>query len=168
MGAPQSGEFVPFVPRRVGRSPLTDVEPPSAPAPSDSENDAMRAAPSLPAQPPFALACDPAGRAAAVREEAVRLAGLACARALHEAIARNPLFVVRFVDDALRASGEMKDACVRLRPVDAATCADAVKCDVVADDALEPGEVVVESECGTVRSSIEERATRLVLAAADE
>jgi len=167
MDASQSGEFVPFVPRRVRRSPLTDVEPPSAPAPSDSENDAMRAAPSLPAQPPFALACDPAGRAAAVREEAVRLAGLACARALHEAIARNPLFVTRFVEDALRASGDTSRARVRLRPVEASTCAGAVKCDVVADDALEPGEVVVECDRGTVRATIEERARRLARAAAD-
>jgi len=106
--------------------------------------------------------------AAAVREEAIRLAGLACARALHEAIARNPLFVTRFVEDALRASGDTSRARVRLRPVEASTCAGAVKCDVVADDALEPGEVVVECDRGTVRATIEERARRLARAAADE
>ena len=157
---------MPYLARRLERAPHVDASPPAkvfvddAPEKSSDDRVARSTAPLLPAG-------DPSEFEAAIRERAIRLAGIACARALHEAIARNPLFVVRFVDDALAASGDAKGARVRLSAPDAAVCAGVVRCDVVADDALAPGEVVVESDGGSLRASIETRAERLVRAAAD-
>ena len=102
-----------------------------------------------------------------VRALAIRLAGEACARALHQAIARNPLFVARFVDDALRAAGGQNGARARVRHEAAAACANRVRCDLASDDALAPGEVVVETASGSVRATLEDRAQILVRAAAD-
>ena len=166
MTAPRSDEFVPFVARRIERAARMDTLPPAELA----GEEAAAKHPDDEAQPaplPMRCECDPPRGDADVRELAIRLAGIACARALHEAVARNPLFVARFVDDALLAFGDAKHARVRLRLIEAAVCASAVGCDVVADDALAPGEVVVESECGALRASIEARAAHLVRAAAD-
>lgn len=113
-------------------------------------------------------ACDPAACAIRVREQAIALAGQACARALREAIARNPLFVARFVDDALLAAGQSAVARVRLCPDAAAACAGRVRCEVVADGAMSPGEVVIETQGGAIRATLDERAHALARAAADE
>ena len=101
------------------------------------------------------------------RERAIKIAGEACARALRQAIARNPLFVARFVDDAMEAAGRETSKSVRLSPADAAACRDRVPTSVVADDALAPGEVVVEAAHGIVTATIDERARILVRAVAD-
>jgi flagellar biosynthesis/type III secretory pathway protein FliH len=165
--APRSEEFVPFVARRLERAPHVEASPPPEVFVDDTAEQSGddRVAQSTAS---FAPAGDPSECEAAIRERAIRMAGIACARALHEAIARNPLFVARFVDDALAAFGDAKRARVRLSPADAVVCAGTVRCDVVADDALAPGEVVVESDVGSLRASIEARAERLARAAADE
>ena len=102
-----------------------------------------------------------------MRERAIEIAGAACARALHEAIARNRLFVARFVDDAIAAAGPSTVHRVRLSPKDAAVCGGRSCVDVVADATVASGEVIVESPAGAVRSTIEERCAVLARAAAD-
>jgi hypothetical protein len=164
---PRSDDFVPFIARRIERQPCVDVAPPADVAGEEAEARRPHDDETQTLPPPPSRECDPPPGDAAARELAIRLAGIACARALHEAVARNPLFVARFVDDALQAFGDAKHARVRLRTVEAAACANTIGCDVVADDALAPGEVVVQSEGGALRASIEARAARLVRAAAD-
>jgi hypothetical protein len=111
--------------------------------------------------------CREASCAARVRERAIELAGEACARALHEAIAKNPLFVARFVDDAIEAAGRTSAKRVRLSPADAAACSGRVAIDVVADETVASGEVVVESANGTAGATIDRRAELLVRAMAE-
>lgn len=159
--------FEPFEPRRLDRlavvSSVSQAEDPSADEAEtdDSQGDEVR---DMAVLPP----CDPAACSAAVRAMAVRLASLACARALREAVARNPLFVARFVDDALRATGDSAKAKARLNPGDARLCAGAVRCDIVADAELERGHVIVQTDSGTIEATIDERASILVRAFAAE
>jgi hypothetical protein len=111
--------------------------------------------------------CDPAACADRLRDEAIRLAATACAQALNVAVARNPMFVARFVDDALRSVRSRAEVRARLHPEIAAACAPLVACDVRPDASLGIGEVVVEADGALVRASIDERALILVRSAAD-
>jgi hypothetical protein len=120
-----------------------------------------------PPQPVTIVACHPRRCEARLRDRAIALAGEACARALRVAVARNPLFVARFVDDALSALGAGSAVKVRLHPSDARACAHAVAADIVGDPALERGEVRIESPHGTLGATIAERAVVLVRATAD-
>ena len=108
---------------------------------------------------------DPERCDAVVRERAIELAAEACAQALHLAIARNPLFVARFVDDAMRAVGAGQAKAVRLHPASASMCS--VGCEIVADPTLESGEVVVDTATGSMHATIAQRADLLVRAVAD-
>ncbi|HZW73377.1 MAG TPA: hypothetical protein VFF43_07505, partial [Caldimonas sp.] len=87
--------------------------------------------------------------------------------ALHEAIVRNPLFVARFVDDAVEAAGRATCKRVRLSPVDAAACNGRIDLDVVADGRIGAGDVIVEAIGGTVEATVGRRARVLARAAAD-
>lgn len=175
--------FEPFVPRVVARrsgsahprKTTVAAEPPSIDV-DDAPAD-LGEAEIVPAQVASACASAPASAGVAtlpgrldalVRARAIELAGVACARALHAAVARNRLFVARFVDDAIAAAGKSSAKRVRLSPDDAAAIAGRVGADVVADPAVEAGEVVVETPSGSVRATIEERSASLVRAAADE
>lgn len=109
-------------------------------------------------------ACDSERCDVVVRERAIALAAEACAQALHVAIARNPLFVARFVDDAMRAAGAGQAKAVRLHPASAAVCT--VGCEIVADPTLESGEVVVDAATGPIHATIAQRADLLVRAVA--
>jgi len=111
--------------------------------------------------------CEPKACAIAVRDLAIRLAAQACAQALGVAVARNPLFVARFVDAALRAAGRPEASTVRLNPADALACSAAIACDVVADESIERGSVIVDTGDGAVGGALEERALLLVRSAAD-
>ena len=111
-----------------------------------------------------AQGCDSQRCVATLRDRAIALAAEACALALHEAVARNPLFVRRFVDDALRAAGTVQAKAVRLHPASAAICG-GVEREIIADSALQCGEVVVETDSGSVRAVIEDRAALLARAA---
>jgi hypothetical protein len=159
--------FEPFVPRRVSGEAGRGAEQPQAAETQEKTPgctvDAVPDAPPVDRTP----ACDPDVCAVTLREMAIRLAGAACARALHEAIARNPLFITRFVDDALRAAGAPPDARARLRPDAAALCAGRVPCEVVADGGMAPGAVEIQTGCGSLRATLEERALALARAAAD-
>jgi len=176
--------FTPFEPRVV------IVRPRAQATPLDPGSDAVREESVSPASPqsvenvlsvPDALdqtdpaedredeakCCDEARTAASVRERAIKIAGEACARALREAIARNPLFVARFVDDAIEAAGSGSGKVVRLSPVDATACRGRLAMSVVSDEGVASGEVVVETAHGTVAATIDQRAQLLVRAVAD-
>lgn len=112
--------------------------------------------------------CDEERCAGFIRERAIKLAGEACARALREAIARNPLFVARFVDAAIEAGGRAACKRVRLPAADAASCSGGIALDVVTDERLATGDVVVETTGGTIEATIDRRALLLVRAAADQ
>jgi len=101
-----------------------------------------------------------------IRAAAVDLAAAACARALRYAVDRNPRLLARFVDDALRAAGSPKSATVRVAPPTAIAAAATMKYDVVADSTLSPGDVFIDCDAGELGATIEERAARLVRAAA--
>ena len=177
------GAFEPLRPRRVciTEQPAVDVAPfshephvrepdrPSSDVPDATatfSNDALSVSQQASAAA-LGSSCDSSMCVATLRKLAIALAAKACARALHEAIARNPLFVVRFVDDALRAAGFEDSATVRLCAVDASACAYRLRGDVIADATLARGEVIVELAGGSIGASIEERAAGLVRAAAD-
>lgn len=180
------GGFSPAEPRivkRCAREPLsarvpdevrTTESPPAARAPEPPPPHASSACEFAPRTldlrlAPAVAAAEPDERriAALARTKAIELAGLACARALHEAVARNPLFVARFVDEALAAAGAAIEKRVRLSPVDAAACEAHVAARVDADERLARGEVVVETSDGAVRATIEDRCDVFVRAAAE-
>jgi hypothetical protein len=178
--------FEPYVPRRAGpragavgpapdsdRQPVliqesasvaalpdAEVDPPCTESPGRSdtptvcERDAVRN-------------CDPAACADRLRAEAIRLAASACALALKTAIARNPMFVARFVDDALQALRSRADVRARLHPRTAAACAAMIACEVLPDGSLGDGDVVVEAGGSSVRATIDERSLILVRRVAD-
>jgi len=85
---------------------------------------------------------------------------------LRYAVDRNPRLLARFVDDALRAAGSPKTATVRVAPATATAAGASTKHDVVADDTLSLGDVLVDCDAGVLGATIEERAARLVRAAA--
>ena len=162
--------FMPFVPRRLERH--------CASAPATSDQTASTEDPPVPAvvEPEnisglsgeVAAACAiEAGDSdvVSVRDLAIELAAAACARALRYAVDRNPRLLARFVDDALRAAGNPKDAAVRVAPATSITGDHAGTHTFVADPSLSPGDVVVSCESGTLGATIEDRAARLVRAA---
>jgi hypothetical protein len=163
--------FEPFVPRRIERHAVktSDATPAAARLAPEREREppAQRVdeAPAAVHAPPTR---DPLACSAAVRAMAIRLASAACASALREAVARNPLFVARFVDEALRAAGDPLDANVRLNPFDARLCAGFIHCDTIADAGLERGQVIVHAGSGAIEATIDERASTLVRAFASE
>jgi len=170
--------FAPFVPRIVSRRARsnvlegaeTDVVQPVPQAPVSPEPPVVGPDPSAPAELIGRMgrdAFDDERFSAAVRQRAIKLAGEACARALREAIARNPMFVARFVDDAIEAAGGASCKNVRLSPIDSAACDGHVAVRVVADERIARGEVVVELNNGTVEATLDKRAELLVRAAAD-
>ena len=114
-----------------------------------------------------AIACDAREQAAALRSEAARFAAIACARALRVTLAENPATIARFVDDALRACGRVDRALVRLNPDDAASYRPQRDVEMTGDELVERGEVVVETERGLVRATLESRAALLTRAASD-
>lgn len=101
-----------------------------------------------------------------MREHAIQIAGRACARALEVAVARNPLFVARFVDDALRALGESEGACVRVHPAAAALISVEGR-QVVPDERMAMGDVAIERGEASVSAKLHERAAVLARAIAD-
>ncbi len=162
--------FAPFVPRVAivrSRAQTATVEPDTSveevlPGPDATDRDAVAEF-----RDEVARSCDETQVAASVRERAIKIAGEACARALREAIARNRLFVARFVDDAIEAAGPGSSRTVRLSPIDAAACQGRLGTSVVADEGVAPGEVVVETEHGKITATVDQRALLLVRAVAD-
>jgi hypothetical protein len=104
-------------------------------------------------------------RAAALREEAIRFASIATARALRTTLAQDAAALTCYVDDALRACGRVVRARVRLHPVDAALYRPRSDVEIIADASSARGEVTVETDTGTLGATIEERAALLARAA---
>jgi hypothetical protein len=102
---------------------------------------------------------------AAVREEAIRFASIAAARALRVALV-DETTLAKYVDDALRACGRGGRATVRLHPRDAIAFRPTRDLEVVSDDSCEAGQVVIELPAGSLGATADERAALLVRAAA--
>ncbi len=102
----------------------------------------------------------------ALREEAIRFAAIACARALRKAVAADADELTRYVDEALRACGRVGRAAIHLHPEDAIAFRPSREADVVADASLARGAVSVTTDAGTLGATIEERALLLARAAA--
>ncbi|HET9343300.1 MAG TPA: FliH/SctL family protein [Candidatus Eremiobacteraceae bacterium] len=164
--------FAPFVPRVVIARRLVQETPPELDTDA-VEEEVLPELHQIDLEKPAEVRDDEANcrdearTAASVRERATKIAGEACARALREAIARNPLFVARFVDDAMEVAGQGSGTTVRLSPVDAAACRDRVAASVAADETLASGDVVVETAHGIVSATVDQRARLLARAVAD-
>jgi flagellar biosynthesis/type III secretory pathway protein FliH len=102
---------------------------------------------------------------AAVREEAIRFASIAAARALRVALV-DEATLDKYVDDALRACGRGGRATVRLHPRDALVYRPCRGLEVVSDDSCEAGQVLIELPTGSLGATVDERAALLVGAAA--
>ena len=105
-------------------------------------------------------------RLAHVREEAIRIAAVATARALRTALAHDASALTQYVDDALRACGRLVRAKVALHPADVVRYRPRRDVDVFADESSDQGDVAVETDAGSVRASIEQRAALLARRAA--
>jgi hypothetical protein len=135
----------------------------------DSSTNANAEREAEPSEPPFAGASEPedeAERAAALRDEAIRFASIATARALRTTLAHDAAALTRYVDDALRACGRITRARIRLHPADAQLYRPRRDVEVIADASAARGQVAVETDTGTVSATIEERAALLARAAA--
>jgi flagellar biosynthesis/type III secretory pathway protein FliH len=103
-------------------------------------------------------------RLADIRNDAVRLAAVACGKALRRGMLLDPAQLARFVDDALSDAQARDGAVVRLNPNDVAAAA-SPSCDTISDPSLAPGEFAIDTSSGTISGNVEERAALLVLAA---
>lgn len=178
--------FIPFVPRRASvpeaqseilEPAVGDVADVADEAQCDSQQppgaagdivemvEPSAAEPELPSnpQPPDRPPCD---HRREIRNEAVRLAAVACGRALRHAVAIDPSVLARFVDDAIAASGNTKHALVRVHP-DLVRAVARRGHECIADDSVALGEVVVEAQGASVAANLDERAEVLARAAAD-
>jgi hypothetical protein len=172
-----SAEFAPLRPRQAGVA--------AAPASADVKLDIALEPPMEEAIPSFALEqpvpdppvlTDSVPReppvsyteeqlAEAVREEAIRFASIATARALRVALL-DAAALTGYVDDALRACGRIVHPIVHLHPADARAYRPQRDVEIVADPELERGEIAVAIGGGSIGATIEERAELLVRAAA--
>lgn len=133
--------------------PAADVAAPVAPAPSLPPEPAAAA-------PQFAAA----EIVDAVHAEAVRLAALACERALRDTVKRTPHAIRAFVRDAMCAAGYPSDAdaCVSMEDLPDALSAGLR---VRGDASLERGAVAVAADGCRVHASPQARAELLVRSA---
>lgn len=162
--------FVPLVPRQLARvcpsvtttaDPAASTEDLPTPVDADPENASEQ-----PVEVAAACAIETEyPDVVSVRDLAIELAAAACARALRYAVDRNPRLLARFVDDALRAAGNPKDAVVRVATPTAFTGDHPGTHALVADPSLSAGDVFVTCDAGTLGATIEERAALLVRAA---
>jgi len=180
--------FSPYLPRKY--APPSPVDPsPVNPSPVDpppgGESEGSAAPCAAPPDPAFAReqaiddetvsaeapppcqsppAFDEQSIWQATRAEAMRLATIACARALGEAARSNADVIARFVDDAVTASGAAAIARVRLHPDDAGMLPPQPYA-LHPDGDLQRGDVYVENTDGILGASIDARADLLVKAA---
>lgn len=101
-----------------------------------------------------------------VRNEAIRLAAIACGRALRRAVVLHPQTIAGFVDDAIAAAGYPHYPRIYLHASSIATAAD-VRHECISDASLRLGDVTVECDGSRLSATVEERAGLLVLAAAE-
>lgn len=166
---PVSGvESAPAPPSQPAESPTLLPLPEHAVAPlphsleeASAEEQRLEAPPEPPNEPE-----DEEERAAGLRDEAIRFASIATARALRTTLARDAGALTRYVDDALQACGRVTRARVRLHPADAALYRPRRDVEIIADASASRGDVVIETDAGIVSATIEERAALLARAAA--
>jgi len=108
----------------------------------------------------------PCDHALEIRHEAIRLAAVACGRALRHAVLLHPSVIAAFVDDALAAAGLPQHARIRVHPGSIAHI-NARGHESIGDDDLSPGDVVIECNGITVGADTNTRASLLVTAAAE-
>jgi hypothetical protein len=173
MGAPTTkDEFVPFVPRQlaaihcapqppaIASEPAPEIQQPPEAIASNSE--AVREVETA-AQIEFEHEADvvrepPERRSIAcnheclIRAEAIKLAIIACGRALRHVAAVHPKLVASFVDDALAAAGSPKDMSIE---------------STLADRISDAGEVSIDFGDCHIGADLPTRAELLVRAAAD-
>jgi hypothetical protein len=113
-----------------------------------------------------AAATSPCDHALVIRHEAIRLASIACGRALRHTVVLHPQTIAGFVDDAIVAAGNPRHARIRLHPL-VADSQHGVDHERIWDAGLEPGDVIVECEGVTLRADLQGRAALLVRAAAE-
>jgi flagellar biosynthesis/type III secretory pathway protein FliH len=134
-----------------------------APTKADSEPSPMPAAPARVPVEVIASRCD---HALEIRREAIRLAAIACGRALRHAVLLHPSVIAAFVDDAIAAARLPQHAHIRVHPGSVAHVS-ATQHDSIGDDDLSLGDVVIECNGVTVGADADTRASLLVTAAAE-
>lgn len=147
-----------------------------SPTPADVENQAEPTAQTIddpgaarsPAASQPTTSCDGnhCDHALEIRREAIRLAAIACGRALRHAVVVHPGVIAAFVDDAIAAAGLPQHARIRVHPGSIAQMS-ASHHDRIGDDDLSLGDVVVECNGVTVGADTETRASLLVTAATE-
>jgi len=178
--------FVPFVPRQLARVSGHEAEPiPSAQPESKAERETTleveagseiqvqtKADPepppisAAPARVPPEVTVSRCDHALEIRREAIRLAAIACGRALRHAVLLHPSVIAAFVDDAIAAGGLPQHARIRVHPGSIAHVG-ATQHDSIGDDDVSPGDVVIECNGVTVGADTDTRAGLLVTAAAE-
>ena len=133
-----------------------DDSEPTLPCETHIENVAREVSPIDPV-------CD---HAFEIRNEAVRLASIACGRALRHAVLLHPQIIAAFVDDALRISGgrTIKRILVHERLV---SYVDQHHRSVEGNADLSPGDLVIDVDDGSIGADLETRAELLVAAASE-
>jgi hypothetical protein len=101
-----------------------------------------------------------------IRNEAVRLASIACGRALRHAVLLHPRIIAAFVDDALRSTGARQVERIRVHATGASQIDPSQGPVQIADD-LSPGDLFIDTNGGTIGADLETRAELLVAAAAE-
>ena len=112
---------------------------------------------------PIAPVCDHAWE---IRNEAVRLASIACGRALRHAVLLHPQIIAAFVDDALRTTGgrTIKRILVHEGLI---SYVDQHRRFVEGNAELSPGDLVIDVDDGSIGADLETRAELLVAAASE-
>ena len=187
--------FVPFVPRHLSRVTAEPAEPAQKPVPVKTEPESEGAIETK-AEPKVEVQMDPtqaletaapviaaqenaASKTARhapprpcehgleIRREAIRLAAIACGRALRHAVLLHPGVIAAFVDDAIAAAGSPQHARIRVHPA-SIKAVRASHHDRIDDEEMSPGDVVIECNGVTISADIDTRAELLVRAAAEQ
>lgn len=167
-------EFEPLAPRVVTRNgaaaPVVAVDLSDRPASIEDRRSTIdRRAPLSSTDDPNEARRAKLGEnenAESIRTAAIRLASIACASALRTAIARNPLFVARFVDEALERFPD-RPATIFLHPTDAMVVGERPDATIEESPDLSRGDVIVEAWGKRIEGTIDGRAALLVRRAAD-
>jgi len=101
-----------------------------------------------------------------IRNEAVRLASIACGRALRHAVLLHPQIIAAFVDDALRTTGGRTTHRILVHE-GLISYVDQHHRFVEGNADLSPGDLVIDVDGGSVGADLEARAELLVAAASE-
>ena len=99
-----------------------------------------------------------------IRNEAIRLAAIACGRALRHAVLLHPALIVAFVNDAMNRAESETATAIRINPAHAELLNSPI---AVADDQCEIGDLLIEFTSGSIGADVVSRARALVASAAE-